>query len=199
MREPDVVAGEATFVRLESRIVVGRRRPVGTRRSRLEVSTTPEAVALGHLATQLDELAVPGELPQDSSNSEPLERLKCEQVIGRSRLQPASCAASRASDTAPTGVRSVAGKRKQQRDGGTVFRRCDHAEAIARHRLRPRRSSTKRASASDAEVGALAAHTILVGEGCGRASARLGHGTRLGHWTIANGRDLAGRHACPGP
>src|SRR4051812_37157 len=37
----------------------------------------------------------------------------------------------------------------------------------------------------------------LVGEGCARASGRLGHGAWLGHWTIANGRDLAGRHACP--
>jgi hypothetical protein len=31
--------------------VVGGRRPLGKRRSRLEVLTTPEAVALGHLAT----------------------------------------------------------------------------------------------------------------------------------------------------
>src|SRR5436189_4039362 len=30
MREPDVVGGEVTSVRPESRIVVGRRRPIGT-------------------------------------------------------------------------------------------------------------------------------------------------------------------------
>ena len=47
MREPDVVGGEVTSVHLEYRIVVGRRLPIGTRRSRLEVPTTPEAVALG--------------------------------------------------------------------------------------------------------------------------------------------------------
>src|SRR4029453_18127886 len=51
MREPDVVGGEVTSVRLESRIVVGRRRPIGKRRSRLEVPTAAEAVALRHLAT----------------------------------------------------------------------------------------------------------------------------------------------------
>ena len=42
---------------------------MGTRRSRLEVPTTPEAVALGHLATHVDDLAIPGELPEDSANS----------------------------------------------------------------------------------------------------------------------------------
>src|SRR5580765_8285554 len=68
MREPDVVGGEATSVHLESRIVVGRRLPIGTRRSRVEVPTTPEAVALRHLAPDVDELSVPGELPEDSAN-----------------------------------------------------------------------------------------------------------------------------------
>jgi hypothetical protein len=62
-------------VRLESRIVVGRRRPMGTRRTRLEVPTTPEAVALGHLATHVDDLAIPGKLPEDSANSQGLELL----------------------------------------------------------------------------------------------------------------------------
>ena len=75
MREPDVVGGEVTSVHLESRIVVGRRHPIGTRRSRLEVPTTPEAVALGHLATHVDELAIPGKLPEDSANSQGLELL----------------------------------------------------------------------------------------------------------------------------
>ena len=69
MPEPDVVGGEATSVHLESRIVVGRRLPIETRRPLLEVPTTPEAVALGHLATHVDELAIPGELPEDSANS----------------------------------------------------------------------------------------------------------------------------------
>ena len=73
MREPDVVGGEVTSVRPESRIVVGRRRPIGTRRSRLEVPTTPEAVALGHLATHVDDLAIPGKLPEDSANSQGLQ------------------------------------------------------------------------------------------------------------------------------
>jgi hypothetical protein len=49
MPEPDVVGGEATSVHLESRIVVGRRHPIGTWRYRLEVPTTPGAVALRHL------------------------------------------------------------------------------------------------------------------------------------------------------
>jgi hypothetical protein len=70
MREPDVVRGEVTSVHLESRIVVGRRLPIRTQRSRLEVATTPEAVALGHLATHVDDLAIPGELPEDSANSQ---------------------------------------------------------------------------------------------------------------------------------
>lgn len=69
MREPDVVGGEVTSVHLESRIVVGRRRPFGMRRSRLEVATTPEAVAVGHLATHVDDLAIAGELPEDSADS----------------------------------------------------------------------------------------------------------------------------------
>src|SRR5215218_7277807 len=75
MRKPDVVGGEVTSVHLEPRIVVGCRRPIGKRRSRLEVATTPEAVALGHLATQVDDLAIPGELPEDSANSQGLELL----------------------------------------------------------------------------------------------------------------------------
>src|SRR5262249_51581139 len=75
MREPDVVRGEVTSVRLEPRVVVGRRRPGGTRRLRLEVPPTAEAVALGHLTTHVDELAVPGKLPEDSANSQRLELL----------------------------------------------------------------------------------------------------------------------------
>jgi hypothetical protein len=59
---------------------------MGTRQTLLEVSTTPEAVALGHLATHLNELAASGELPQDSSSSEPLERLKWSfSSVGRCR------------------------------------------------------------------------------------------------------------------
>jgi hypothetical protein len=54
MRKPDVVRGEVTSVHLQSRIVVGGRLPIGTPRSRVEVATTPEAVALGHLATHVD-------------------------------------------------------------------------------------------------------------------------------------------------
>jgi transposase len=46
--------------------------------------------------------------------------------------------------------------------------------------------------------GAKAAARWRHGKGCARASARLGHGTRLGHRTIADGRDLAGRHASTG-
>jgi hypothetical protein len=76
MREPDVVGSEMTSVRLESRIVVGRRLLIGTRRSRLEVATVPEGVALRHLATHVDELAIPGQLPQDSTNSQGLKLLK---------------------------------------------------------------------------------------------------------------------------
>src|SRR5919204_201307 len=75
MRSSDVVRGEVTSVHLQSRIVVGRRLPIGTRRSRVEVPTTPEAVALGHLATHVDELAIAGKLPEDSANSQALELL----------------------------------------------------------------------------------------------------------------------------
>ena len=69
MPEPDVVGGKATSVHLESRIVVGRRHPTGARRHRLEIPTTPEAVALRHLATHVDDLAIPGKLPEDSANA----------------------------------------------------------------------------------------------------------------------------------
>src|SRR5215218_10770321 len=48
---------------------------MGTRRTRLEVPTTAEAVALGHLATHVDDLAIPGKLPEDSANSQGLELL----------------------------------------------------------------------------------------------------------------------------
>src|SRR3954468_11043002 len=40
VRKPDVVGGEVTSVRLESRIVVGRQLPIGPPRSRVEVATT---------------------------------------------------------------------------------------------------------------------------------------------------------------
>jgi class 3 adenylate cyclase len=75
MREPNVVRGEVTSVHLEPRIVVGRRRPIGKRRSRLEVPTASEAVALGHLAPDVDELAAPRKLQEDSANAEGLELL----------------------------------------------------------------------------------------------------------------------------
>src|SRR4051794_41268924 len=69
------VSWPVSSVHLEARIVVGRRLPIGTRRYRLEVATTPEAVALGHLATHVDDLAIPGKLPEDSANSEGFELL----------------------------------------------------------------------------------------------------------------------------
>src|SRR4051812_12916079 len=76
VRKPDVVRGEVTSVRLESRIVVGSRLPIGpSRRPRLEIATTPKAVALGHLATHVDDLPIPGELPEDSADSQGLEPL----------------------------------------------------------------------------------------------------------------------------
>jgi hypothetical protein len=68
MREPDVVGGEVASVHLEPRIVVGRRLPIGIRPSRLEVPTAPDAVALGHLAAHLDDLPIPGKLPEDSAD-----------------------------------------------------------------------------------------------------------------------------------
>ena len=40
-------------MRFEPWVVVGRRRPIGTTRSRIEVPTTPEAVARGHLAAHV--------------------------------------------------------------------------------------------------------------------------------------------------
>ena len=62
-------------MRLESRVVVGRRLPTDCAPVSDEVPTTAEAVALGHLAAKLDELAVLGKLPEDSANSEALELL----------------------------------------------------------------------------------------------------------------------------
>jgi hypothetical protein len=76
MRKPDVVGGEVTPVRLESRIVVGSRLPIGPRRrSWIEAPATPGAVALGHLAAHVDDLAELGKLPEDSANSEVLKPL----------------------------------------------------------------------------------------------------------------------------
>jgi hypothetical protein len=62
-------------VHLQSRIVVGRRLPIGIGRNRVEVPASPVAVALRHLATHIDELAVPGELHQDPANSKVLKPL----------------------------------------------------------------------------------------------------------------------------
>jgi hypothetical protein len=76
MRKSDVVGSEVPSVHLESGIVVGGRLPIGMRRSRLEVSTTSGAVALGHLATHVDNLAISGKLPEDSANLPGLEFLK---------------------------------------------------------------------------------------------------------------------------
>jgi hypothetical protein len=73
-------------MRPEPWVVVGRRRPIGKRRSRIEVPTTPEAVALGHLAAHVDDLAVLGKLPEDSANSEGLKLLNAlSGVIGHAR------------------------------------------------------------------------------------------------------------------
>src|SRR5438105_721187 len=69
MRQPDVVRSEVSSMRPEPWVVVGRGRPIGTRQSWIEVPTTPEAVALGHLAAQVDDLAILGKLPEDSANS----------------------------------------------------------------------------------------------------------------------------------
>ena len=59
----------------ESWVVVGRRGPIGTRRLRIEVPAAPAAVALRHLATHVEDLAVPGELQEDSANSKVIEPL----------------------------------------------------------------------------------------------------------------------------
>jgi hypothetical protein len=75
VRQPDVVRREVTSMRLEPWVVVGRRRPIGMRRFRIEVAATPEAVALGHLAAHVDDLAVLGKLEEDSVNSQGLELL----------------------------------------------------------------------------------------------------------------------------
>jgi hypothetical protein len=75
MREPDVVAGEATSVHFQSRIVVGCRLPIGIGRNRIKVLSSPVAVALRHLATDIDQLLVPGELHQDPADSEFLKPL----------------------------------------------------------------------------------------------------------------------------
>ena len=76
MRKSDVVGCEVSSVHLESRIVVSRQLPIGMSRSRVEVPTTLKAVALGHLATHVDDLAIPGKLPEDSANAQGLELLE---------------------------------------------------------------------------------------------------------------------------
>src|SRR4051794_223191 len=48
MRQTDIVRDDVPSVRPEPRVVVGRRGPILARRSRVEVSATPEAVALAH-------------------------------------------------------------------------------------------------------------------------------------------------------
>src|SRR5687767_6927120 len=68
MRQPDVVRREVPSMGPESWVVVRRRRPIGTRRPRIEVPAAPEAVALRHLATHVDDLAIPGKLQEDSAN-----------------------------------------------------------------------------------------------------------------------------------
>jgi len=91
MRESDVVGCEVSAVHLESRIVVSRRLPIGTRRPRLEVPTTPEAVALGHLATHIDDLAISGKLPEDSANFRGLELLKWGLSIHEGQTRARTC------------------------------------------------------------------------------------------------------------
>jgi hypothetical protein len=91
MRKSDVVGCEVPSVHLESRIVVGRRLPIGTRRSRLEVPTTPEAVALRHLATHVDDLAISGKLQEDSANLQGLELLKCSLSIHEAQTRARTC------------------------------------------------------------------------------------------------------------
>src|SRR6476659_10428152 len=76
MSQTDVVRGEVPSMLLKPWVVVGRRRPGGwgggrgRGRPRVEVPTTPVAVALGHLAANVDDLAVLGKLPEDAANSE---------------------------------------------------------------------------------------------------------------------------------
>ena len=91
MRESDVVGCEVPSVHLESRIVVGRRLPIGTQRSLLEVLTTPEAVALGHLATHVDDLAISGKLPEDSANFQGLELLEWSLSIHEGQTRARTC------------------------------------------------------------------------------------------------------------
>jgi hypothetical protein len=101
----------------------------------------------------------------------------------------------------------------------TAVECCHQAEAVARWpaRLQPAattRSGSDRPASPKHEtsgvetaawcrgargVAARADRTNPVGEDAREPSARLGHRTRLGHGTIADGRDLAGRHACTGP
>jgi hypothetical protein len=107
MCESDVVGCEMSSVHLESRVMVSRRLPIGTRRSRLEVPAAPEAVALGHLATHVDDLAISGKLPEDSANSQPLEPLKRSLTIHEGQTRGERCGhrdfSSRPDATKPSG------------------------------------------------------------------------------------------------
>jgi cytochrome c553 len=71
--------------------VVSRRLPIGTRRPRLEVPTSPEAVALGHLATHVDDLAISRKLPEDSANFQGLELLKWSLSIHEGQTTAGTC------------------------------------------------------------------------------------------------------------
>jgi len=86
MREPDVVGSELTAVRLELRIVISRRLPIGTRRSRLEVPPATEAIALRHLATHLGDLSIASKLEEDSANARGLRA--SQSAIPRHRPAP---------------------------------------------------------------------------------------------------------------
>lgn len=64
--------------------MVGGQLPRRTRRPRIEVPAAPDAVALGHFATHVDDLAVTGELHENPANSERLEPLN--DLVAHARL-----------------------------------------------------------------------------------------------------------------
>ena len=167
MRESDVVQGEATPMHLEFRIVVSGWHPLGTRRSRLEVPGTPGAVALGHLATHVDELAIPCSSPEDVAlrNPQGLELREWSLHRHETRLRRGPV-------------------RTAERDTAilAILRRAARTAIVGTGRVAQERSGASRSSRS---CPALASHgdsapSIAPWIGCDRGRGGLTSGTRRG-------------------
>ena len=80
---------------------------------------TAEAVALGHLATHGGELAVAGELPEDSADSQRLELLKWGFSSARRCRRSSYFRDMLTVDRATTGVRPIRSTRRPRKESGS--------------------------------------------------------------------------------